>query len=588
MAFNPGAGPAPTSYECQNCGAKLPPPTAEGTQICNYCQAVYHVERAASSPQGFTIVFGSGATGFGNVPPAMGSFPQPSAQAIDAMMNAGIKTAKWSLWIGLIITIIVIASVAVPLYLVFKDGVPGLTSGSSSTPKLGAIDGSKGLDLSLDVGVGMLLPAEPNASQNVVMLSRYYDQSAKASKVVLVRLDTNAKKIVWQSTPFEDASGQTKITMDLVNVYLDDKQKVRAIKLADGTDAWVAPLPDKIKAGCRSQCFAISGGRVIAHTDDGQLVAIDTVSGKPSWSRKLKDTSARSLAVGDTLVVLDGEKGTYDLTLVNAADGAETGKIVPTCASASSSGNDLRSESPVLAVPLANAIIVGTGTFDGCWDRYELATPATPVFSTPISDINFSSSTFFNTVFGPNQMLWAESSGSGGISVLDLTTGAVQNVMKDEGYRFEAVGIVDGKAIVRATNQRGTQKMSVWAIDLATGTKAWEKSFGDATSMDTSDRGAGDILSSNESMVTIQVGDGKVRDVQVSSNASGDITITSEALDPATGVAAAVNPPITLGKVIGVNEAVKLGWNGGKAILVVSDKLQVIDTDTGKQVASIP
>ncbi len=583
MAFNPSAG-APTSWECQNCGAKLPPPTAEGTQICQYCQAVYHVQREASQPQGFTIVFGNQPMTFGNVPPVMGSFPGPSSEAIDAMLNAGVKTAKWSLFLGLFITVVVIAAVGIPLWLAFKDGLPGFTTSSGG---LGGVSGSNGVNLDPTVGVSAILPGEPTAAPNVLVLSRYYDQSAKKSQTVLVRIDTAGKKIAWQSKPLDDANSNTKLVIDGANAYLDDKSKVRAIKLADGSDVWAAPLPDKLSTNCsRTTCLAVSGDRVFARTADGQLQAIDAASGKPAWSRKLKDTSARTVVVGDTVVVVDGEKGKYDISLVNGADGAEKGKIAPTCKGSGPSADDFRYDSPVIAVPFAPAVIVGTGVFEGCFARYELANPAAPVWNTPVAKLNFSSG--IDTAFGEGQLLVSESSSQNGLAALDLTTGAWKQISADADYQLQPVGAIAGKAIVYAQNQRGTRKLAVWGIDLATGTKAWEKSFGEAEPMDGSNRGAGDILSSNEVKVTTGLADGKVRTLVITSDAQSSVTVTAEALDPASGVAAGSNPALTLGKVTGVNEAVPVGWFGTKCVVVVNEKVLVVESTDGKQVASVP
>ncbi len=580
MAFNSGTAPVPTSYDCQNCGAKLPPPCAEGQQVCTYCQATYQVQREASSPQGFTIVFGSTASTFGNNVPSFGSYPAPSSQAIDAMVNAGVKTARWGAMIGLIITLVVIVAVAVPVYLAVKDG---FGSFSTATGTNANIPGAPGINLNLTEEGGILLPGEPTAAPQVVQTSNYYDQTAKASKNIVVRLDLGGKKVAWQSKPLEESGGLRRpIVTDGTNVYVVDGAKIRAIKAADGTDVWSGPLADKISTSC-GDCVFLSAGKLIARTDDGQVQALDTATGKPVWNRKVKDVRARPYVVGDKVLVLDGEKGVYTLTIVNSADGSDLGTIAPNCGRS----NSIKTDSQVIPSPLENAVYLGFGSSPGCWQRFDLANPAAPTFNVEVKGayLDYDES---RGVVGEGKIVWGQSAAGGAIGMIDLSTGTGGLVAEEENMRFIAVGVSNGNAIMRAKNTRGTAKLSIRAVNLATGATAWEKSLGEAESLDLPERSASSILSDNETLVSITVTlDGKVQVASVGATKT-EIVVKGETLDGASGVASGAATPITSPKATGISEASLIGWNGSRATLLAGTRVVSVDTANGALVGSVP
>lgn len=582
MAFNPGAAPVPNSYECQNCGAKLPAPSAEGTQTCLYCQAVYHVQREAANPQGFTIVFGSGATQFGSAPPSFGSYATPSTQALDAMVNAGVKTAKWSLMIGLIVTFVIIAAVAVPLYFAFKDGFSGFTSSTGGVN----VPGADGIDFTFSENGAVLLPGEPNAPAQVLQVGSQYDQVAKASKSSLAKFDLGGKKVSWKAKPFDEIGFSRPMVVDGTNVYVADGAKVRAIKLSDGTDVWTGPLADKISTSCQD-CMYLVGTKIVVRTDDGQIQALDTATGASSWNRKVSDIRARPIGAGDKVLVLDGSIGEYTLTILNLADGAELGTINPACASPSGSAADLGTDSQVIAAPLENAVYVGFGNYNSCWQKYDLANPGTPVMSAYVDKAYLNSESSI-PVIAEGKIVWGERSSGAAVGVVDIASSTGQLIAAEENMQFSIAGVTGGKAIVRAKNTRGTAKLSVRAIDLASGAQVWEKSLGEADSLDPPDESPSDILSDGTSKVSMRVtADGKVTVLTVT-GASTDTTAKAETVDAATGVTVGSPSAVSLGKPSGSNEAALIGWSGSRVTFLTAKKMLTFDAADGTQVASLP
>lgn len=582
MAFKASTPPS-NSYQCEHCGAKLPPPTSEGTQTCRFCQAHYQVKTEASSPQGFTIVFGGGSTQFGNNPASFGSYPAPSSQAMESIVNAGVKTAKWSLIMGLVITIVVIASVAIPLWFVFKDGFD-FASNTGSTTNL-SIPGGGGVDFTFAEDGAVILPGEPTAPAQVLQIASHYDQKAQASVRTMLKLDLGTKQVAWTSKPFEEPSFGRTIVTDGVNAYVPDKAQIRAIKLADGTDAWQGPLSDKVSTSCQD-CVYLVGDKLIVRTDDGQVQALDTATGASSWNRKVSDVRARPFPSGDKVLVLDGEKGTYSLIIVNAADGAELGVITPSC-TPGRMGTGLRADSQVIPAPLENAVYIGMGSSTACWQKYDLANPGAPVINAPVEG-GYLDSTDATPAVGEGHIIWGQRSVGGAIGDFDLAAGTAR--LLDEGAEvdYAAVAVTGGKAIVRAKTTLGTSKLSVRAFDLASGTQVWEKALGEADSLDPPKAAPSNTLSDGKSLVSVSVApDGQIQVLTVSATAK-DVTAKAESVDASTGVGTGAAAPVSLGKEIGIASANLIGWNGSRVTFLASNKILTLDAATGTQVASIP
>jgi outer membrane protein assembly factor BamB len=120
-----------------------------------------------------------------------------------------------------------------------------------------------------------------------------------SASVVAVDLSAGGKVRWRRPADSTNVSG----AIDQTSVYVNNEGTLTALDLATGRERW-AHTWSKGAGSSASMNFAVAGGRVFGNFGD-QLQAIDTVSGKPAWSRHTANAFDAYLA--DTNVIFKGD-----------------------------------------------------------------------------------------------------------------------------------------------------------------------------------------------------------------------------------------------------------------------------------------
>src|SRR4051794_19366432 len=102
--------------ECQNCGARLPRPAADGTRTCEYCEAVYQPPSPPKPPPQMAA------------PPNLGGWSSTSSTTSTSRMTADttyVRSRKTKPsgcgWVAFLMFAIIAASVGIPAYFAIRE-----------------------------------------------------------------------------------------------------------------------------------------------------------------------------------------------------------------------------------------------------------------------------------------------------------------------------------------------------------------------------------------------------------------------------------------------------------------------------------
>lgn len=547
----------PAKTECDNCGALLPKPDADGHRTCQYCGATYTAPTpTATAPPQVNIVLGST------------TFPDVSDfQPINP--EAAKRAAGCGMGVVIFIILITVASVGIPLYFAFKDS-------SSFGDLFGGITGSSAPDTTPSYA---FLPAEPAGPAPYVLLTAGYDSGKGAVVHHIIKADGKDQKAAWTSPDLSATDQERPLLTDGTRLLLPDGRRIVALNLSDGTLAWQAPLSDEFRSWRVARdcpgCFALNGTAISAVSADGVLATFDTTNGQSLWTRRLVDVNARVWSVGGLLAIVDGESTDRKLFVVDPATGAELHALSPACVEPGDTpnfSNTLGSSFQLSPVPGAAAVDLAYGSSPACVQRWDLAAGAQT--GGVLVDQSFT--------FGEDGVLSMGAvtfaGGNQGYVLADLTTGAAVPVAAEENWEYRPLGLAGGRVATIGKSSRGTTKYAVVFFDAATGAKTGESPLG------TSQPAAGFWGASNTS--ADEKSDfflpGIAGDKVVILQLKGETSFQVSSVDPATAVSTVLgtNEVKTSDIIPNYGPAV---WGAGKALVRFGDdNLWTVDLTTGK------
>lgn len=311
-----------------------------------------------------------------------------------------------------------------------------------------------------------------SATPDLLLRSRNLDRST----ITLVYLDSTRREPRWESQPLSDDGYLALVVPGGDQVYVADQTSLLALRRSDGSLAWQVQLSDTIQNICRD-CLQVFDSAVVALTQDGVLSSFAVQTGEQLWSLRLKGTPRQLLAIGDQVAVLDlvdserpGEGAT--LNLFNPLDGSLLRSIEPICPDPDQFFPDTRIGiyDPIFINPTDQSLFLIFGTINNCAQRIEPAS-AELVWRTSITDdlpilrdddpLLFSAEATY-LASGGTLLAFANSDGS------------LSQVISSSDYELAPLALRDGVLLVEAQRTRGSRRVELWGIDLASGTQRWQ------------------------------------------------------------------------------------------------------------------
>ncbi len=554
--FDPKDNPA-LRAECDNCGAKLPPPDSQGNRTCQYCDAVYHVPRQGG-PQ-VTVVVGNQTF----TPPTVPTYDPAAAQR--AMQAAG-KTAATaggaSCLVSLIVAVVALAGIGIGLYSAFTSSSTGGLFGSAQAfrPDNDAI---------------LALPGEPNGPVNLALAASRYEGG---TSYYVVKADATSGQTVWQSASLGDKAYNIQLAYDASFTLAADRTKVYAFRNTDGTTVWQGSLSDEIDTSCRGTCFTVVGSRVLAKSRDGVLQAFDTATGAPAWNRRLGQTSAQVVVTAQRIVVVDHIGSDNVVVVLNPADGTETGRLDPRCADPSfrgSRGYGPSTSDVALPVPFSDGVVFAWSSSPACVQKWD-AVSGQMAWNTYLDGVSASSAPAKGQLVGPTGYYLSLADK---VYDLDAVTGTVRNTWNGgEDLDLAAYLVSDTALVLQGKSTRGTTKLSLVVVDPVSGQQRTNIDVGAAEPADGPYASASSVVTSSEVGVSAGLDGTTLRVAQLDGDAK---TFRFDTFDATNG--ARLGQPTSADPKLG-SGSVTFGavqWRGDRFVANVGNGIVVLDTANG-------
>jgi outer membrane protein assembly factor BamB len=302
----------------------------------------------------------------------------------------------------------------------------------------------------------------------MLLISRNYDRGGDS----IVYLSPDEQAARWESAPLGDNGSSWLVAYDSELIYVADKARLLGLGRSDGALRWEAPLSDEISYSLCQGCLRAVDGVVVALSDDGVLQAFRGTSGAPLWSVRLREATRQLVVLGDMVGAPDVRPDVQDssagLYLFNIADGSPARAIEPACSQPESTWEDR----PHYYDPIYQSA-------DGD-ELYWLLDSARCVVRAGASGLSAGAPVFMpenfsvsssNTILAADGALYL----SDDDRIVAVSADAAREVLAIEDYSLRPLGVRGETLLVEATRRRGSSRMELWAIDLASGQRRWER-----------------------------------------------------------------------------------------------------------------
>lgn len=297
-----------------------------------------------------------------------------------------------------------------------------------------------------------------------------------SSKTYVAYLDIVSNTVRWRA----EAETDTKFEAAGDTVYAASKSRLSALDRTTGAVRWEASLTDKVAASC-DDCLQPASERVYVLSNDSELQAFDTASGRKMWSKRLAVVTPRIEAWDGAVVAIDRNDEANSLPAqvrVFDADGEQRVQFNLTCdipRTESGGGGNMTAQpyDTIWVDQDEGALYAWFGGFSSCVQKRNLSTGGlvwSAGFDTAAQGRNG------RFIKAGNRIVVV---GDKSVIGIDAETGAGK-VLLDAGDDFRElypIGAQGDVAIVRALKARGTARFEIWGIDLVTGERRWALPF---------------------------------------------------------------------------------------------------------------
>jgi outer membrane protein assembly factor BamB len=453
---------------CPTCGAPLELDGNQPSIHCKYCNA------SVVNPE---------------YQPPQPARPEPVLRVQPAPSRARLSRQEKRSGMGFLVFFF-LSVVGIPIAIVLILVHPFSSGGGSILPQLEPIFPGQ------IVGTVWMLPggATPEVIAEV--------NDPVKSQYTLQRLDMVSHKSLWS------ALGQTNylqisalLTGDTF-AYAVIKNRLVAIRLSDGKQAWEASLPDILSGGC-ARCALLQNGQVIVHTTDDSLGAYDAMTGHQTWEKRLENPGNTLYSVGDAIAVAYWADKGASLGVFDAASGNERLHIEPTCQPGKSLKDEMEVYSDVVvdsAASPAKAYIF-FGLFNACVQRWDLTTGKMD-WETAEEDQNLDNSREAPLLMTGDRLIYVQEDQ---LRSIDAATGKVSKLLEGvKDYSLVPLLAQGQRLVIRAKRTRGTTSFELWGYDLSAGQILWKRPFPNSAPIDPPDEKIG-LITTDESGWTYQL-----------------------------------------------------------------------------------
>jgi hypothetical protein len=350
-------------------------------------------------------------------------------------------------------------------------GAPVVEVGATATPEPEAIPGA--------APGRRFLPAPPvpldtdTPVPDLLVISRNFERGAST----IAYMSPGGDGVRWESAPIGDGNEYSWVVAygDEV-VIVAAETRLLGLSRASGELLWEAPLTDGISPNICADCLQIFDDVVVALPQDGELQAFSVANGAPRWRVTLREATRQIVRAGDLVGVpddrADDESGSV-LRLFDPRDGAEAEPFSPQCPDQRHSdymqspgyyahiGQDpggrlllwlIGSSSPcLLSVDAATREVVGRTYLDG----------------------------FSSSELSPRTSLWFRDTlyVSDGQQIAEVAPQGMRVLLSEGSYTLSPLAAGEGTLLVLAQRTRGSSRYELWAVDIASGERRWERVF---------------------------------------------------------------------------------------------------------------
>ncbi len=293
-------------------------------------------------------------------------------------------------------------------------------------------------------------------------------------RLQLALIDGVSRAPRWQIPALSKDAGQGLAAVAGTTIYVTDRETLRALRLADGTQLWQTPLVAESVSDC-AECLQAYDTTVVVLQKDGSLQGFDSSNGAQIWSKRLKGTPRRLPVAGGKLVtVLPPPEGADNalIELIDPASGEVARTIAPDCAEPDEFiPPRFNQHSPVLISPGGGSLFVVYTIFDACIQRWDVDKDA-PVWQIRLDSAAAPASWDAADTYVTDQTIFVVNDGV--LSALDTATGAVKTLVQDEEQNLRVVAATDSTVLVKTAPDWDTRKQALWGIDRASGEQRWQ------------------------------------------------------------------------------------------------------------------
>jgi outer membrane protein assembly factor BamB len=450
---------------CPTCGAPLEINVTEPVIHCQYCNS--NVENPEYHP------------------------PQPSAPPVVIQMDHPTHyppaVKKRSPVAGLIVTLGILSVVSgVIIYIIYS-----VVSGN-------------GINLfPLQVRAPALLLGRDSAAP--ILVASTYDTNSE--NYGLAKLDMTTHKVLWSALPQKDYPSIDAMLAGDTLLYLVIDNRLVALQLSDGKQAWEASLPDTLHGSCPS-CLQLEKGQLLVLTTDNSLGAYDAVTGHQTWEKQFDSTQSKLYPTGDGVGLLYSLKVGSALGIFDAVTGDETTHLEPTCEPANGFGDEMGTYSNVVFDPASQPakVYIFYGLFNACVQRWDISS-GTMDWQYLEEDQSLDTSNDIPVLLADGTLYYVQGYQ---LRSLDAATGSQTRTLADtQDYEFVPLMVSGDRLLVRATRTKGSTRYELWGYDLATGKNLWKDPLLKSSPLDPPGNFSG-LIDSDQSAWTYQTIGGKL------------------------------------------------------------------------------
>ena len=469
-------------------------------------------------------------------------FPAPAREAHPA------KKARWVGWLPLIIILFTAGILTFAL----------LQRGGPLSPHLNVN------------GPAILISSAQDAPPDVAAM--LYNSNKETRQLGLV--EATKGNLLWKAEPLPGDGYVDALAQSDEMIYAASGTDLLAYKIADGSLAWQATMPDKLYSS--QDDLLVSNGRVITLTLDQSLQAYDAASGAQVWSRRMAGYDRTLRMVGNSLLILDYIGDTYDYSLVflDPSDGSQQRVLTPTCQYDEYSSATLDTDSGIVYDEGENALYLVFDSSYGCVQRLDLASGQVAWQALSKDSFSFAMDGF-NFLMTDTRLYFSEGNQ---LVMVDKAAGTMGTLVTNADYEFLPLALSGDRLLLRARRTRGTERFELWGVEATSGEQLWQKTLEGASPLDPPNEMVGlvDDTDSGWTWRLVPAGLMLLR-FQAAPN-----QLVVETMNPVDGTSLG-EKSIALKKVTGDFYSIPtiLGWQGDVVYMVVETNIYAIDTTTG-------